>query len=440
MLTQHQKKKVNEAKEILNRGDRLVIQGSAGTGKTFLIDYLLDCFPLLEKQKVYCSAPTHKAVSVLKGKIRETNQREFITLHSALKLKRHINYKTGTESFVPSNKNGDPLAGVSLLIIDEASMVDSNILLLVERYTKVHNTKVVFLGDLKQLNPVNELTSPIFTSNYPTITLTEIIRQGQGNPIIELSRDLNLIYKKKSKIIGTEGYIYTYSKEKIIEELAKINGTDELKYLAYTNAEVDSINYLVRHKIYGNPNKVEKGETILFNKPYYTDTANFSTNEELKINNLEIKEKEFSYLVKNTPNEKTETGKIKLKIYSLNPLCNDRICINKQGEEEVIKCRADYIYIIHEDSEGEYNELIKSLTNLAKVAEITFVDLFSFKEQFADIKYNHAISIHKSQGSTFKDIIINVQNVDINKKKEEREKLLYTGITRAKNLVILYNV
>lgn len=43
-----------------------------------------------------------------------------------------------------------------------------------------------------------------------------------------------------------------------------------------------------------------------------------------------------------------------------------------------------------------------------------------------------------TQGSTYDQVIINIRDLNLNKDDNEREKLLYTAITRAKDLVILY--
>ena len=44
------------------------------------------------------------------------------------------------------------------------------------------------------------------------------------------------------------------------------------------------------------------------------------------------------------------------------------------------------------------------------------------------------------QGQTFKQAIINVKNINFNRDSKEKEKMFYTAITRASDLVILYNV
>ena len=69
---------------------------------------------------------------------------------------------------------------------------------------------------------------------------------------------------------------------------------------------------------------------------------------------------------------------------------------------------------------------------------IDWKDYYDFKEGFADMKYNHAITVHKSQGSTYKQAIVNIKNIGLNKNKTERTRLLYTAVTRASKLLILY--
>ena len=76
----------------------------------------------------------------------------------------------------------------------------------------------------------------------------------------------------------------------------------------------------------------------------------------------------------------------------------------------------------------------------AKAKEISWIDYYNFVEMVADLKYNHAITVHKSQGSTYKQAIVNIKNIYINKNHKEKTRLLYTAVTRASELLILYNV
>ena len=437
-LTNHQQLKLDESLIILNSSKRLRIQGSAGVGKTYMVDTLISILSKNMKsyEQIFCSAPTNKAVSVLKGKVGNYPNLQFITTHAALKLKRNIDFKTGNISFVPSfSEKYPPLKNVKLFIIDEASMISEELLDYVEEHAKKNNSTVIFIGDNKQLNPVNEEESPVFMRDYPEVELTEIVRQKDGNPIIDLSRNLSLIKEKVEKRSEEGGYIYTYDEDKIIETLARINGTDELKYLAYTNAEVDKINNKVRERIYGQPNKIEVDETLVFNSPYKED---YYTNQEMLVKSIRIIEKPFTYLSNKDGIDEPDCHNSKyateiLKCYSINPSYIEESVFSKGGW-------TDNIIVIHEDSEKSFENLVKLLKNKAKVREIDWKNYYEFVEQFADLTYNHAITVHKSQGSTYKQVIVNIKNLSINQNYKEHKRLLYTAVTRASELLILYKV
>ena len=237
---------------------------------------------------------------------------------------------------------------------------------------------------------MNEEDSPVFISNYPEVELTEIVRQKGGNPIIDLSNNLTQISSKIGNRSDVGGYVYTYDSDKILNTLAQVNGSDELKYIAYTNAEVDKMNKLVRHKIYGeNPQKIEVGETMIFDAPY----KDYYTNEELLVEECVIKEAEFS-VPHSMIEDKIEDRylKIKFKYYSINPISS----IHYDENGDVRETLVDNIIVIHEDSEKDFKDCLKVLKDRIKVSECKWTDYDGFYEQFAQLKYNHAITVHKS--------------------------------------------
>ena len=435
MLTKHQDEVLTQALEYLKTEDFILIKGSAGVGKTFLVDVLIKQYPIPGGKRFCCTAPTNKAVKVIKDKVLGHKNVDFMTTHSALKLNRSINGKTGEVKFTPQkyNERYPPLKDVKVLIIDEASMLSTQLLNLVEETAKAKGCKVIFIGDDKQINPVNEEESPVFLRDYPTVELTEIVRQGEGNPIIKLSRNLHLT-KRKQNVFGnmemTKGYVFSENKAKVIYELSRVNGTDEFKYLAWTNKDVNSINKEVRENIYGNPNKIELGETLVFNSPYKQD---YFTNEEIKVETLDIVEETFSYTnnINGESNTKDENlmsvREIKLKCYFINAV--------KDKDGTIVSG----VPVIHEDSEKDYLEVFTYIKNRIVLGYTSWKHVFAFKEQFGDVTYNHAITVHKSQGSTYKNVIINLKNINFNKNTKERTRLLYTAITRASDLVIFYN-
>lgn len=431
--------KVNE--NFRNGAMRQRLIGSAGTGKTWTVAELVRGWKRdrtinlnYNNGHIYVTAPTNKALGVLQSKIDADV--DFKTIHSACKLYMNIDYKTGGVSFqkqkYSGKRKGDEFEECKIAVIDESSMLNSDFLGKTIRhpdgreehipgYLEDFKFPILFVGDNKQLNPVGEKVSPVWTIDCPTVELTEIIRQGAGNPIIDLSRDLDLIYFKTPKIIEGKGYIYSDALQSLIDDLAEVNGTDDLKYLAYTNIQVDMINKATRLKRYGeNVKKIEKSETIVFNSPH----GSFYTSKEVKVEDKDIIT-DYVYI----PTEKTkydsktqqpigDLQKLKMKWYRINDAFN----------------------VVHEDSVNIYKEVHGTLKENNKRYAWDGRGYHYFASLFADITYNHALTIHKSQGSTYKETIINIENINYNRDPVEKERMLYTAVTRASNLIILNNV
>lgn len=426
-LTDHQEDIRQQVLECLRTGERRInVIGSAGVGKTVLAGALIEDLrkdrtlnPNYNNGTVYCTAPTNKALAVLQSKVKSSV--EFKTIHGALKMVMgQPDRVTGMRKFIRTKqygkKNSNEFEYCRACILDECSMLNTELL----GYLQDYKFPIIFIGDSKQINPVGEEKSPIFEQGYPTFELTEIIRQGEGNPIIELSRDIDLINFKIPKITSAgKGYTFDNNLGGIIDDLAEVNGTDEMKYLAWTNIDIDEMNKLVRERRYGKPAKIEREETIVFNSPF----GNFYTNQEVKIDDMaivtdyvEVPRYDTRYNIENMAINAVD--KIKMKWYRLN----------------------DQIDIVHEDSEDIFRKVTLTLEGNCKTQGWQWQGFYKFKERFADIKYNHAISVHKSQGSTYKNTAINIANINFNKNLEEKQRLLYTAITRASDLVILNNV
>ena len=93
-----------------------------------------------------------------------------------------------------------------------------------------------------------------------------------------------------------------------------------------------------------------------------------------------------------------------------------------------------------ESAENNLKHFVYLLSNNCRNRLLDYVTKNEFVNSFAKFKYNHAITVHKSQGSTYKNTIINVKNIGLNSNLQEKERLFYTGITRASDLLIIYNL
>ncbi len=121
------------------------LTGSAGTGKTTLLDSLLKrLHKPYSKWRVCVCAPTHKAKKVIKQK---TNWENSETLQALLGLK----LDTNMEEFDPNNPTfnqiGDrKIKDYDLVIIDESSMINSELYITICDCAKSTGTKILFVG------------------------------------------------------------------------------------------------------------------------------------------------------------------------------------------------------------------------------------------------------------------------------------------------------
>lgn len=449
-LTPHQETiKTQIILSMLDGNKKIILSGSAGVGKTFLVQHLITEFRRKVESygTILITAPTNRAVSVLAEKQPNAPYYiEFKTIHKALYLKRKINDKTGEVSFVPDyNPSRErPLKGVSLLVVDEASMLNSELLFYLEDQ-QYKDTYMVFLGDNKQLNPVQELNSPIFirpqirgqrieikvaatkevlfhnVPSYQEFELTQIIRQAANNPIITLSRNLQNIGLLDNNLNEEgKGYSYITDYEQVLNMIIKEG--ENIRYLAWTNDEVNKTNNIVRKRLFGNPNKVELGETIIFHEPYEGITTGnlYYTNYELQITDLKVKSHPFTAV----RNFRLDDGVQK-----------DLITIESEIDYYLIN---DDVRIIHEHSMFKFLDMFKQLKFLVKYG-LSWKVIYGFTEQFAKFSYRYALTVHKSQGGTFKYVIINMKDLNKNRNSAEHKRLWYTAITRASHNVFMYN-
>ena len=129
-------------------GGCFVLRGYAGTGKTYLAMRLLKqadrtglCWTVV--------APTHKAVAVLQRQLEQARLRPTwypSTLHRLLRLK--LRREGDQERCEETVQTALALEHLGLVLIDEASMVDSQLLEITLRAAHPFQTRLVFVGEI----------------------------------------------------------------------------------------------------------------------------------------------------------------------------------------------------------------------------------------------------------------------------------------------------
>ncbi len=139
-----------------------LLSGFAGSGKTYLSTKLLK---IVEDREICwtVAAPTHKAVGVLRNVIDQEGLKATwypSTIHRLLRLK--LKRKGDLEICEKTDQTEKSLNQLGLVLIDEASMIDSTLLKIIINCSIQYKTRLVFVGDPAQLPPVGEDSSAVF--------------------------------------------------------------------------------------------------------------------------------------------------------------------------------------------------------------------------------------------------------------------------------------
>ncbi len=157
-----------------------VLCGYAGTGKTFLVDYIVRKMGLVPGESAVFVAPTGKAASVL---IRGGTPAS--TVHSLIYTREEDievdeNGEVISERFLRFVLKESLPKDIRLIVVDETSMVSDELL----KDLLSFGIKCLFCGDSAQLPPVNGSNSLM---TMPVITLKQIVRQERDDPIIRMA-------------------------------------------------------------------------------------------------------------------------------------------------------------------------------------------------------------------------------------------------------------
>ena len=156
----------------------MVLTGGPGTGKTTTTHGIISAYKAYGL-KILLAAPTGRAAK----RMTEATGLEAKTIHRLLECKPPEGYKKNEE---------DPLEG-DVLIVDECSMID---IVLMNSLLKAipQNMRLILVGDIDQLPSVgagNVLRDIIDSGTFPVIRLTRIFRQAQTSRIIMNAHKIN---------------------------------------------------------------------------------------------------------------------------------------------------------------------------------------------------------------------------------------------------------
>lgn len=356
--------------------DFLIITGGPGTGKTTIMKGITELYRQLNKlsysdlqDRIALLAPTGRAAK----RMSESTNLKSSTIHRFLKWQKETN------KFQVNEYNKSK---VELVILDEASMIDTYLLASLLKGISA-NCKIIMVGDDHQLpsvGPGQILHDLISSEKLEVVKLKELYRQGKDSNITSLAYDIRAgsinreVFNKAADLT----FINCEASE-VIPNIIEISNT--YKDISYKKFQILAPMYKTIAGIDEINNKLQN----IFNKKS-------PTKKELKIGEVTFREGDKVIQLTNMPDENVYNGDIGII-------------------DEILTSPKKEIYIDYDGNVVKYTP-----------------------SNFQSFRLAYAISIHKAQGSEF-DIVI--MPIIKNYNKMLYRKLVYTGITRSKKYLYL---
>lgn len=370
--------------ELIRKSGIAIVTGGPGTGKTTCINGVISAYEKLNPNAVIkLCAPTGRAAQ----RMTESTGRESVTIH------RLLDYKPFGNEIVHKSAS-DPIEA-DLLVVDETSMLDVELASILLSAIP-SGALVLFVGDINQLPSVSagDVLRDMLVSNViPSVALVTVYRQGLQSAIVQ---NANRIKNGITALLLDE------------DNLLLNPETNDSKDFEFGSFGCDkeqlqnvALNYAL--KLYNCKNPFE---TQILCPTHKGDTGVSALNKTMQelVNKKNPDSKELSY------------GS---KVY-------------RTGDKVVMLSNNYHIGYFNGDI-----GIIKEIENNEITITIGKEDIVIGPDEFEDLSLAYAMTIHKSQGSEFPNVIVVLPDEP---KTMLKRNLLYTAITRAKKRVVVAGV
>lgn len=378
-----------------------VLSGGAGVGKTTLLKHLMD----LKDPSLICrlagiepiedwvlTATTNKAAEVLGN----STGREASTIHSYLGLAVYNDYETGRTKITKTRRFS--VKENTLIVVDEASMVDRQLRQLIHEGTK--NCKILYVGDHCQLAPIGEEMSPVFSEVTNRSYLNQIVRSQNAPPITALALQLRAtvetgVFRPIAEVPGWIDYLTPDQAKLEIEEhfIHRLDLAEQSRILCFTNNKVVRFNDYIRQGRGLPPEIAAKDVVIACNAAQYKHST-----QRMRI------EQELRVLQVDPPIRYRLPDPVDFYVRTVH---------TNYGQIDVPVDRA------------HWQSLIKHYKKLQN-----WPAFYELQERLADVRPRDACTVHKSQGSTYRTVFIDLEDIGTCRIPSQVARMLYVACSR----------
>jgi exodeoxyribonuclease-5 len=428
-----------------------VLEGYAGTGKTFLSMRFLAqaeraglCWTVV--------APTHKAVGVLRHHLTLAALKPTwfpSTIHRLLRLR--LKRERDRERCEETEQTALALENLGLVLIDEASMVDGALLEITLRCAHPYRTRLVFVGDPAQLPPVGEERSPVFElARARRVALTHVVRH-QG-PVLRLAGGLREgalpchrppilepIRTPQGRVCLMGRGDWLAAAQAALRRSAEADDPDLARILCYTNRSLERLVPIARRALHGTmadqmpvlPGEVLITRTAVMAPACREGDAAAEEPDLLLGSNREL-------VVRDVTPDRCDLGDFGVEASSSAAVI-DTLTASVQAGEVLLSLRL--LPPIGTAPRACLDAVLERLRQLAREAgkregKAFWRRYFLVRDAFASLGPAAVLTVHRSQGSTFSEVFID-EDVFWPRDLALRRRLVYVAVSRASQAVTL---
>lgn len=451
--TQDQSKLLGELALFLTMGWKqanalFILRGYAGTGKTTVVQALVDSLPLIGKRTVLL-APTGRAAKVLAS----YTKRQANTIHRKIYL-AHTNKEGLINLRMQVNHHKH-----TLFIVDEASMIQhtmsadgalfSSRNLLDDLFQFVYsgeNCRMLFIGDAAQLPPVGLDNSPALDVDFlknayhlaiDTFELTQVVRQARESGVLSNATEIRekiLEHKVTFPMFRVAGFpdIRRLSGADLEEELNNAyTGRDRENnaVICRSNKRANIYNREIRRRILFLEEEISTGDNLMVVKNNYfwlpeNSTAGFIANGDI-IELVRIRKIEEMY------GFRFADVTIRFLDYPDEKELDVKILLDTLMSESAALPQPDNNKLFHAVLE-DFSDVRTKRERMEKVKASPYFNALQ-------VKFAYALTCHKTQGGQWETVFIDQGYLNDKMLNVEFLRWLYTAVTRATKRLYLVN-